>query len=402
MGNAQTVQPPAITAEPNLSSKLKHGFEHLWEDRDNYMTMSEFTGRFDGLQNVARIVFTYLSLNNPSIEKEFMEKRLEDISRDITGPRHSFVAAPWQTLVETIGLGVQEVLQVATRSSDMGWTSELTSIVELIERFPTLEKQFNDSIEDFISEPEKWACPISEILLGTLSVSQQRLLRMMVPSLEMEKCTRLFSFIQQGASFRALLASIKFYPGELAFVVKDVENRLFGIYCRRNSWEETLDKFDETARECIIFQLYPQLRIRRVNQRGSSNCVYLNVSNPNHPIGLGFGGQESAFRFFIDGNDVCSIKSMNFDATFEPGQVLTCLNGIEGVIETRALSMEVYGFGGSEALDVLQSRKVAEQDIRMSRKKVDRLRMVQNEFNKEMFFSKTFKQGGKEPDRLGS
>jgi hypothetical protein len=407
MGNSLQGNGRSSTNSAQLCEEENESFRRLWEvlDQSNerHMSKEQFVQQFERSPDVARIIFVYLSLNNPAIEREFMKERLKDIRTHTSTHQHAFVAAPWGTLVAAIGLEVNAILQVATQCSQLTWTSEITSIPELVSRFPTLDLHFNRSVDQLISHFDTWEETLSAVPVGTLDASQQRLMELMVPSLDMKNCHRLFSFSQQGASFRALAASIKFYPGELLLVAKDGEGRLFGVYSKRSVWTETIDKFDETARDSIIFQLYPQLRIRRVNQRGGSNCAYFNVSNPNHPVGLGFGGQESAFRFWIDGTDVCLVKSMSFDATFEPGQILSSTNGAgDDLVETRAVSMEIYGFGGSEALEELQTRRAADQEVRMSRKKVDRMRMVQNEFDKEMFFSKTFKQSGKEADRLGS
>ena len=370
-------------------------------DRNESISLSEFVCLFPEKPLAATKIFAYLSLNNPSVTATFFENRLLDLLAHHSEPQHSTTALPWPTLIDTIGLDVEAVLSITTRVQSISWTIETRSMLDLVARFPTLETQFNRSVEDFIFENDNWDRSPLVFRSSLLEISLQRVMPLLVPDLQIEKGHLLFSLAQHGASFRALAASIKFYPGAILLVARDPIGRIFGFYSKRSLWEETRDRFDETARESIIFQLSPELRFRRVNQRGGCNCVYFNVSNPNQAIGIGLGGQLSAFRFWLDGNDLSSVKSMDFDATFEPGQILSSENN-QDMIQTGIVRIEVLAFGGPDALEEQRRRRAADEEVRMDRRKIDKLKLVQNEFNKEILFSKTFKDGTHQTDRLGS
>jgi hypothetical protein len=91
---------------------------------------------------------------------------------------------------------------------------------------------------------------------------------------------------------------------------------------------------------------------------------------------------------------------MDVDATFEPGQLLSG-DSESSIIETKGQVMEIFGFGGPGAINEQSARRAADQEARMDRRKVDRMKLVQNEFDREMLFSKTFKQHA-QTDRLGT
>jgi hypothetical protein len=86
---------------------------------------------------------------------------------------------------------------------------------------------------------------------------------------------------------------------------------------------------------------------------------------------------------------------MSVDATFEPGQLLS---GPEEVAVS-VHAIEVFGFSGADGRELQQAKKLAEAEVRSDRKKVDRSKLVQNEFDKEVLFSKTFQSN---QDRLGT
>ena len=384
-------------------------FQKLWTslvDEDpaaDRITSERFEAKYSETPNIAKSIFIYLSLNNPSIEKEFFENRLVDLIGHHSTP-HSFVTAPWETLVDAVGLTPQSVLQICLRSEANSVQAEPSTGQELKTVFPAIAEIFNRSVVDFVLHHENWSLSRTTEN-GLLTALHQNMLHVIKPNLDFSDINLLFSMALHGASFRALASSIKHYPGELLVLVLDVSDRVFGFYSNRSAWTETISEgraFDELARDSVLFQLSPQLRVRRVNQRGSSNCIYFNMNNANHVQGLGLGGKESSFRLWLDGADISSISSMAVDATFQVGQLLACDPAEEALVETKALNIEIYGLGGSGALDEQQERKSVEEDVRTDRRKVDRVKLVQNEFNRDMFFGKTFKQGAAAEERLGT
>jgi hypothetical protein len=54
------------------------------------------------------------------------------------------------------------------------------------------------------------------------------------------------------------------------------------------------------------------------------------------------------------------------------------------------MNIEVFGFGNEDAYEALMKKQKNDKDISDKMKKVDRAKMMENEFDKEMFFDKTF------------
>lgn len=350
------------------------------------MTEEAFLQSIDRDDTIARAVFQYLSLSNASIEKEFMESRLVDL---IHHPVHreSFTVAPWESLLDVLGFSPALILSVAAGVAALAPT-EAQTLVDLEKQIPTLQLAFNRSVVDIALSRQHITSATSSIL----SKTHWELIRMIAPSDNAPDL--LYSSAQHGSSFRVMAPAIKCYPGALLLVLACEDGRIFGFHSKRSEWKESA-KFDELARDSFLFQLGPELRIRRVNRNGASNCVYFNASNPNHPIGIGLGGREGSFRFWLDGTDLSRFESMSVDATFEPGQLLS---GPEEVAVS-VHAIEVFGFSGADGRELQQAKKLAEAEVRSDRKKVDRSKLVQNEFDKEVLFSKTFQSN---QDRLGT
>ena len=404
MGNQASSETPRSPARRGLQLQGhdKNCFEEMWRsacgDESDRMTCEQFTKTYSSMVDaqVSKSVFIYLSLNNDSIEKEFMENRLYDLIAHDATPR-SFSVAPWKTLIDVVGLSPQAIVSLAARAPDFSHiATEASSIEDLITQFPNIEYHFNRSVVQFVLHFSSWSQPLNRPASDILSNLHFRIIGLLIQG----ECDLLFSTARHGSSFRSLAPAIRYYPGALLVVIKDTNGRIFGFFSERTNWTETGDRFDEDARSTFLFQLEPEIRLRRINARGSSNCIYFNASNQNHPVGIGLGGRPGNFRLWIDGNDVSIIKSMDVDATFEPGQLVSG-ESESSVIEAKGKVMEIFGFGGPSAIEEQSARRAADQELRMDRRKVDRMKLVQNEFDREMLFSKTFKQNA-QTDRLGS
>ena len=385
----------------HLSPDMKRVFDTFWRsiaETDHIMTRAQFLARDDPRNDeVQSAVFKYLSLNNDTVEKEFMENRLLDLIEREDRRHSSFVVAPWVTLMDVVGISAPQALAIACHSAQP-IPCELATVAQLVSQVPSLEKEFNHAVVDAILSTGK-AVPHTKSTI--LSDADGRLLALIVPSLHTaDQPQLLFGSASSGSSFRTMAPAIRHYAGELVVVCRD-DHRVFGFYSRRSDWTETTGGgFDETARESVLFQLHPELRVRRVNRRGCSNCVYFNASNPNHPIGIGLGGREGAFRFWLDGSDLSQVSCLASDATFESGQLLSGEEAFQ--VETTVQSVEVWGYSGSGALERQAEKKAIEKEVRQDRQKIDRSKLVQNEFDKEMLFSKTFQQSSSAQDRQGT
>jgi len=126
----------------------------------------------------------------------------------------------------------------------------------------------------------------------------------------------------------------------------------------------------------------------------------MNTSNPHHPVGIGMGGREGTFRIWLDGTDMSNLTCTASDATFESGNILQSEDEFQTHAKIR--SIEVYGFGGADAFAEQRRRKEAEEELKQDRKKIDKSKLIENQFDREILFSKIFKAGQGGQDRLGT
>eukprot|EP00933_Yihiella_yeosuensis_P019492 TRINITY_DN1578_c0_g1_i1.p1 TRINITY_DN1578_c0_g1~~TRINITY_DN1578_c0_g1_i1.p1 ORF type:complete len:492 (-),score=110.09 TRINITY_DN1578_c0_g1_i1:187-1662(-) len=187
---------------------------------------------------------------------------------------------------------------------------------------------------------------------------------------------------QDGRSFNALLKGALHYGGPALVVLKTDSGQILGALS--TTWEEGHGKF-AGGMECLLFGLLPTFTLCRSSSR-SGNYVYLNSRNKHAPRGLGFGGQVDFCRLWLDVDfEDCFV--LESDATYEPGLLLPSTG-----LQTRfqVSHIEVWGCGGEEALAAQAEARGRDESVRESARKVDRAKLIENDFDKEMFFSNTF------------
>jgi len=225
-----------------------------------------------------------------------------------------------------------------------------------------------------------------------------RRLRLLLPTTVTETPQLLFSSQTGGMSYRALVPALKYYAGGLIFLFQSLSGELFGCYADRSEWVDT-QGYDETAKDSFLFQLSPAIRIRKPNRVGSRNFVYMNtMPSSTRPFGIGFGGREGSFRVWIDGSDLTKIMCMESDATFEGGNITS--ESEEGIVGVR--NFELWGVGGIEATLIQAKHRESEDSNRQDRRRVDKTRLVENQFDREVLFANTFKNQQAGGTRLGS
>jgi hypothetical protein len=329
-----------------------------------------------GKPEISDALFGYITHNSDGIRKETLENRLIDL----LGTHE-----PNMPLIQELYLTPELILAITT-FSEYPVPTECGDIKTLLACFPSILSDFHRAV-------------VNNIIPVSPHTSWQKL-RMISPSINPDKSHLLFSSSRDGCSFRALFSCIKNYPGTLVFLftARSDPISIFGFCSNRSEWTET-QSFDQSATDTCMFELEPRLAIRRSNSRGSSNYLYCNISNNNRPVGLGLGGRESAHRLWLDGKNILSVSMMQSDATFEPNHFVS---GASGDFHTQDIrTVEVWGFGGIEALDEQAIKKAAEAEVRNDRKRVDRSRMVENEFDRNVLLSKTF-QSSEASNRLGN
>jgi hypothetical protein len=402
MGSAQSIpQPVTPRGDPE--------FEELWERITQSITREEtpevvyncdFVTCGIARAQVACSVFAYLSQGKSFVTRDFLRDRIRDIkSLTNTG---SDVVRFWAHL-ETIGLDASTIMEIMLEYDSMDPPLMESDRLEICrEKFPSIEHAFNACILAILFASKiNPLDTVQYVNSEILPAANRRLVNLILPQAIERKPNLLFSTKINGSSFRVLGPAIKYYSGGVLFIFETQQDRkrVFGFYTVRDEWSDTCG-FDETARDSVLFQVYPEIRVRR--QYRGRNYVYMNTGNVNHPIGIGLGGQEGCFRLWLDGENICQISSMESDATFEPGQLLSSCADDSFVVTVQISCIEIWGFGGSQALQRQQSRRIEQEELKQDRRKIDKSKLIDNQFNREMFFSKTFKASQSETDRLGN
>eukprot|EP00928_Gymnodinium_smaydae_P054397 TRINITY_DN38179_c0_g1_i1.p1 TRINITY_DN38179_c0_g1~~TRINITY_DN38179_c0_g1_i1.p1 ORF type:complete len:448 (+),score=121.28 TRINITY_DN38179_c0_g1_i1:82-1344(+) len=196
--------------------------------------------------------------------------------------------------------------------------------------------------------------------------------------------TPLYRDWRDGRSFNGLLKGALGYSGPAALVIQTAGGEVLGSVCSR--WEEGHGKFQSDAC-CFLFALEPNVHVFRAS--GSGNHVYLNSRNQHAPRGLGYGGQLGFCRFWLDADfEACHV--LNSDATYASGPLLPQAAD-KFQTSFQVAHLEVWACGGAEAAAAHAAERERLAGVRDQARKVDRAKMIENEFDKEMFFGNTFK-----------
>ncbi|CDJ46694.1 TLD domain-containing protein, putative [Eimeria brunetti] len=251
--------------------------------------------------------------------------------------------------------------------------------------------------------------------------------------------TCLYASWKHGTSFSRLCANCFFYSAPMVAVVKTEEGQVLGaiISCELKEGGHT---FFGDANTCL-FSVEPQLNILRTSGLGR-NFVYLNTKNKFHPIGLGFGGQVGAFRFWI-GDEMKDCYITKSDCTYSPGRMLQTMNepipqgsdldnlapNLEGTLTTGTPStaskpkteaaaasgpaanapltveetlsanflcplhvkeLEIWGTGDASVLEQQKALLKQQDQLRQERRQVDKGRLVDSGFDREFLLGGTF------------
>ena len=124
---------------------------------------------------------------------------------------------------------------------------------------------------------------------------------------------------------------------------------------------------------------------------GEDKNHYCYISSKNqkfqtHVPGIGMGFTRGEIRFWLDANELFSKSYFGqYDDVYEEG------SPFEDMEEKLDIAnLEVFGFGDDDTLKELMKKQERDQVIINKMKKVDKSAFVNNDFDREMFFSKTF------------
>lgn len=185
-----------------------------------------------------------------------------------------------------------------------------------------------------------------------------------------------------GLSFNALIKGAAFYEGPALVLIRTPDSVLGAL---STSWVEGNGKFGGSM-ESFLFALQPAFVQCKSSSR-TGNYVYFNSRNKHYPRGLGFGGQLGFCRLWLDADfEDCYV--LESDATYGPGRLLPTQGGLQTRFDV--VNVEVWGCGGLEAAKAQAAQRERLESAREQARKVDKARLCDNEFDKEMFLANTF------------
>ena len=119
--------------------------------------------------------------------------------------------------------------------------------------------------------------------------------------------------------------------------------------------------------------------------------IYLNSKiskSAKFPKGLGFGGDKSSARLWLDFDLDRGSYVSDSCGTFETGKLVETA-GHEVAITI--VNIEIWGCGGEKALQAQQKIKKSDEIRATNARKVDRTELANNAFNREHLLGGTFK-----------
>ena len=161
----------------------------------------------------------------------------------------------------------------------------------------------------------------------------------------------------------------------------------FGMYINKN-FKECFSNFcgDDLSHIVILGD-----KMEILKTVGDDHEHYCYISSKNQKFqkmkpGIGMGYSNNQMRFWLDANELFSKSYFGkYDDVYDEG------SPFEEMEENLDIcNLEVYGFGDDDTLKDLMKKQERDQVIIDKMKKVDKSAFANNEFDREMFLSKTF------------
>eukprot|EP00941_MAST-03F_sp_MAST-3F-sp1_P004286 g4286.t1 len=254
----------------------------------------------------------------------------------------------------------------------------------------SVTSDYRDSF-DMISEKKllpSWVFNMPQLDCASSILSRDDIFSLALVSNQLQcKWNLLYCSNSDGMSFNRLYKAVHGYKGPTLVVVRDTSGFQFGAFA---------DNGDEGWREenvfyglpnSFLYAVAPKFRIFRSSRSAlaGSNFMYLNSQGFSLPHGMGFGGEIEGkeFRLWIP-EDFDGCRALSFDDTYERGNLASSEHGF--TIDT----IECWGLGGNKALQGREELRAANQSMRNRILKVDKKALIGTDFDREMFFGKTF------------
>ena len=161
----------------------------------------------------------------------------------------------------------------------------------------------------------------------------------------------------------------------------------FGMFINKNFKECFSNSCGDDLSHILIFG--DKLEILKTVGDDHEHYCFISSKNQKfqkHEPGIGMGYSHGQIRFWLDSNELFSKSYFGkYDDVFEEGSPFE-----EMEEKLDICNLEVYGFGDDDTLQDLVKKQERDQVIINKMKKVDKSAFVNNDFDREMFLSKTF------------
>ena len=195
----------------------------------------------------------------------------------------------------------------------------------------------------------------------------------------------------QGYNLSDLIYSFLGFTGPITIFVQHYDEKkdktiILGMFINSN-FKECYEKFcgDDSSN---IFTIEPKMTF--YNCIGDKDHIcYISSKNQKFSKvrpGIGLGYRAGEVRFWLDSNELFSKSFFSkYDNVFEEGSPFEELKE-----KLNIGNIEVYGYGCEDDLQNLMKKQERDKNICDKMKKVDKASFATNDFDKEMFFGKTF------------
>eukprot|EP01056_Protomagalhaensia_sp_Gyna25_P000114 Protomagalhaensia_sp_Gyna_25__113@NODE_1056_length_2242_cov_31_924648_g841_i0_p1_GENE_NODE_1056_length_2242_cov_31_924648_g841_i0NODE_1056_length_2242_cov_31_924648_g841_i0_p1_ORF_typecomplete_len436_score55_19TLD/PF07534_16/5_4e25DNA_alkylation/PF08713_11/7_2DNA_alkylation/PF08713_11/28SUKH4/PF14435_6/7_8e03SUKH4/PF14435_6/0_18_NODE_1056_length_2242_cov_31_924648_g841_i0551362 len=192
----------------------------------------------------------------------------------------------------------------------------------------------------------------------------------------------LFSLDRHGMSWTRCVTQINHYQAPMVLAIKTKRGHVLGAFID-SGLEEAGAKYFGTA-QTFLYALRPTHLLCLASGTGE-NYVTFNHKAQYVPTGLGFGGDESNHRLFLN-SDLHTLAVTYSDKTYRLGELIP-LRDEDGSLtykkEVEIEEIEVWGYG-SEA-DLIQQQRMVErhEELKADARQVDRAMFADNAFDRE-------------------
>ena len=195
-----------------------------------------------------------------------------------------------------------------------------------------------------------------------------------------------------GYNLSNLVYSFLGFTGPIIILVQHHDKKTddfitFGMFLNKN-FKECFSNFcgDDLSHILILGD-----KMEILKTMGDDHEHYCYISSKNQKFqkmqpGIGMGYSHGQIRFWLDSNELFSKSYFGkYDDVYEEGSPF---EEMEEKLEI--CNLEVYGFGDDDTLKDLIKKQERDAVIIDKMKKVDKSAFANNEFDREMFLSKTF------------